>query len=665
MADQTTNNAALSFLNSLNDALDIQNGICFMEAKPVESGTVRGKSVKEGDGIYCYPTAEMGRRALTGSPLALWFVKDEKERKIRMNIEMMTKATVSGAKPYPLVNVKLSLCVLDDNGNKIISSASSSSSSSSSPQKISGSAYYTLPEFSFVKERIKKGFDSGNPQLFIQWSGDLVWVPMADYSKYTEEQDANKKKAMWSTFHVSGELPVNVDYTNEYLYHGVKGLLNWEEVWIGSGNYNIWFKDTLETNSYYFLPQMFRIKANPITNAPKMSFSLVRDPEANSSDYHSYKVRMSFEMVPYYHPRAERDLYREMNKRTSGHVKMCNMMYGGYESATFTPRKEESINALFHQLGVKLLQEGEIQTAPDSSFTISLESSLDAFNAIRDAIMGGAGIHIGDVIVEVKDGLDDTIRKIPLQAELDLMKVAGTNIGINILESSNKKYRFPHSVELTNNGKYTIEIGGCELSMLSEKKGNERDSVHELKTDETWPITLAPGQKTVIVLQTSDLETLNKKNKFLGLNIRKYWTTLICQPYSVHLRKEDLNAIIEDIEDHASSDIKIWELEVAMRFDWSSLPDVEAIEVEVKNEEYAKDEIVKMNKGTESTKVNMSGNLTAIRQAQLIFNQNYQYRLRAVMKDRVTAWSEYQDGSGITLYLFSKAISPLLNANNN
>jgi hypothetical protein len=92
---------------------------------------------------------------------------------------------------------------------------------------------------------------------------------------------------------------------------------------------------------------------------------------------------------------------------------------------------------------------------------------------------------------------------------------------------------------------------------------------------------------------------------------------------------------------------------------------VEAIEVEVKNEEYAKDEIVKMNKGTESTKVNMSGNLTAIRQAQLIFNQNYQYRLRAVMKDRVTAWSEYQDGSGITLYLFSKAISPLLNANNN
>ncbi len=663
MSEQT-NETTLSFVNAIQDALDIQQAFCFLEATPRDVGVIKGKSIKEGDGLYCYPKVELGRRSLPGSPVALWFVKDEKEGKIRMDFELVVEAKEPDAKPYPLKNVRLSLCVLDDDGNKTSPKIKCSTTATIFPQRIKGSAYFTLAEFSFVKQRIEKGFNTGNPQLFVKWTADFAWVPMKNYTKYMEEKDSNKKKDMLQLYHVSGELPLIVDYTDENIYQGVKGLLNWEQVIIDSGGYNIWFKDTMEANSYYFLPQMFRIKANPLTNAPMMTFSLVRDPNGKSSDPHSYKVRMSFEMVPYYHPRAERDLYREMNKRSSGRVKMCNMMYGGYESATFRMQTDEAINALFHQLGVKPLVEGEIKTTPDSSFTISLESSLDAFNGIKQKIMEGGGMEIGSVIVTVKEGMDNTTKEIELEAELNLMKVAGTNIGIKPLESSNKKVRFSHEVELTNNGTYTIEIGGCEFSMLSEKKGVERDIVHGLKTDNNWPIVLAPGESKVIALQTADVERLNKKNTFLGLNFRKYWTTFICQPYSIHLLKSDLNAIIEDIEDHASSDIKIWEIELEMGFDWSSLPEVETLEVEIMNEEYAKDEIVKVKKGTESIKVNMSGNLTAIQQAQQIFNRNFQYRLRAVLKDRVTDWSEYQKSSGDTLHLFSKAITDLLNSNN-
>lgn len=656
------NETVSDFLGALQDSLDTQ-AVCFMEAPPGSSSTVKGKTMKQGESVFSQPCLVFGKRSLPGSPIALWFTKDEKEGKIRMDFKLMVEAQETDTKPYPLTNINVSLRIVDDEGKKTCPTIRSSSSATISPQPVDCSTYFTLSEFSFVKQRIEDSFNTGEPHLFIQWTADFNWVPIEQYTKYMEEKDSSKRKSMVLPYKVSGELPVIIDYTEESVYRGVKGLLNWEQVIIDSGGYNIWFKDTMETNCYYFLPQMFRLKANPLTNAPMMTFSLVRDPNAKSSDPHSYKVRMSFEMVPYYHPRAERDLYREMNKRTNGRVKMCNMMYGGYESATFRMQTDEAINALFHQLGVKPLVEGEIKTTPDSSFTINLESSLDAFNAIKQKIMEGGGMEIGSVIVTVKEGLDNTMKEIALEAELNLMKVAGANIGIKPLESSNKKVRFSHEVELTNNGTYTIEIGGCELSMLSEKKGNERDIVHGLKTDNNWPIILAPREKKVIALQTADVERLNKKNTFLGLNFRKYWTTFICQPYSIHLLKTDLNAIIEDIEDHASSDIKIWEIELEMGFDWSSIPDVQIIEVEIKNEEFAKDEIVKVKKGVESTKVNMSGNLTAIQQAQQIFNRNFQYRLRAVLMDRVTAWSEYQASSGDTLHLFSKAITDLFNNN--
>ena len=658
---ENTSNALETLLGGLQDSLDTQ-GVCFLESAPKTSGTVKGKSLKEGDATYCYPKVELDKRSLPGSPVALWFVKDDKKGKIKMEFKLAVGAQVAGAKAYPLTNVKVSLSILDDAGNKTSPVVQSFSSPITLPQTISGTVYFTLQEFTFIEQRIEKGFNSGNPQLLFKWDADVAWVPLADYTKFMEEKDSSKRKSMHATYRVSGELAANVDYTNEYLYQGVKGLLNWEQVIIEGSDYNIWFKDAMEANAYYFLPQIFRIKANPVTNAPEMSFSLVRDPGADPTDPRALKVRMSFEMVPYYHPRAERDLYREIKKRSGGNVKICNIKYGGYEDARFCKREEKSIDALFHQLGVKSLNDDVIKTSPDSSFNICLESSLDAFNGIRQKLLEG-GIHIGNVIISVKEGMKDTIREIPIEAKLDLMKVAGTNIGINVMESTEKKYRFPHEVKLTNNGKYKIEIGGCEMSMISEKKGTERDVFHELKTDSSWPLILAPGESKGIALQESDMKQLNKKNTFLGFNYRKYWTTLICQPYSVHLCKEDLNGIIEDIEDHASSDIKMWELELVLRFDWSSLSEVETVEIEVRNDDYAKDEIVRMNRGTESVVINMSANLTAIRQAQLITNRKFQYRIRAVLKDGTTPWSSYQENEGNSLYVFSKAITELMNSN--
>lgn len=661
----TTNPALQELLGALQDAMDTR-GVTFLQSEPKDLATVHGKTMKGEEYDFCMPVLEVDRRATADSPLALWFTKDEKAGKIALNYQLKVKPQFEGKQPFLLSNIQLTFCVLDSEGNISKPQIKVNPVLMQHPQQISGVVLLSLAEFSYLKDCFNEDALNGENHVYFSWSADVMWVPFEEMKAYAETTSSDNRKKFLRNKPVSGEVKAGLPLDAKKAYDGVSALLNWEHELIESGpdSYDIWFKDTMETNTYYFLPQIFRIKANPTTNAPIMRITFVRDEGANECDTTAYKVRLNFEMAPYYHPKAERDLYRVLKQRTAGRVKICNLKYGGYESATFKVQTDQGINIAYSQLGVQTLGEDEVKTNPDSSFRVALEGSIEAYNQIRKDL-SESNIFIGNVSVTVKEGLDGKTKEILIPAYLDMKKLVGYNIGIKPIESTEKKISFPHEVDLTNHGKYPIEIWGCELSMMSEKKGVSRDVAHNLETDNNWPVVLASGETKRISLKQSDIQTLNKKNTFLGLRLRKYWTELICQPHSIRLPQEYIEGILDEVQDLATSKMEAWNVRVEPSpLDWSELPDVKSIEIQIRNEQFAVDEIITLKPNSGPTTVNMCGNLTAILRTQYSDFRTLQFRLRAALSDRVTPWSEYQENEGDVLYVFANYITDLLNKQN-
>lgn len=658
----TSSTSFENFLKKVQDAMDTE-GVAFLEGEPSEIAPVKGKNFKGEEYDYCLPKIVVDRRATAESPIAIWFTKDEKKKQIRMNYQLLVKPQQDGKQPLLLSNIRLDFHVQDKEGKVNSPKIRIDLVGMNYPQKLSGWVNLSLPEFSYLKNVLDADFLKSKSRAYFSWSGDVVWVPIAQMSNYSQIKDSKEREVLHKKKYVEGRIPLGVP-NEKSIYEGVSSLLCWEQEHIESGEeaYDIWFKDAFMDDTYYFLPQIFRIKANPHSNAPNMSIAFVKDPEASSMDPSSHKVMLNFELAPYYHPRAERDLYRVMKKRSGGKLKICNIKYGGYESATFKVQKNEGLNIAFDKLGVRSLKD-EITLNPDSSFRVVIESSLDAYQLLYSELVQKS-INIGTVTVSVKTGIDEKIKEIPLVAELDLKKLTGHNIGIKPIASSKRKIKFPYEVELTNNGEFPLEIGGCELSMISEKKQVPRNVKHELKTDTFWPIMLAPKETTRITLCESDVKTLNKKNTFLGINFRKYWTKLVCQPTSVRLPQKYIKGIMNDAEDLAANQIEVKQLEILPDLNWSQLTNIKSIELQIQNEKLSLDKFVKIDANTSSLFIDICENALAIIKSQDSNNWTFQYRLCAVFNDHVTPWSEFMGSYGAILHLFHDDVLEVLNMQN-
>lgn len=658
--------APISPLGILQDALDSQ-GVAFVQEEPQDSRSIKGKTFKGVAYDYCMPTVAVDRRSTATSPIAIWFTTQLKTQKVRFNYQLTVKPQLDDRQPFLITDFKLRLRIHNEDGNDNWPNLSVNPILMEYPQRISGHADLTLSEFVNLKNLLDSDPDEDECSVSFQWEGNVKWVPLSDFNTFSQAQDSKVRSSLVRSKYVHGEVPVSIpDKDDEEVYAGVRGLLNWESEHIESemapDGYDIWFKDTVEANTYYFLPQIFRIKADPATNAPKMTITFVRDPGVDARDFSAYTVRLNFEMGPYYHPRAERDLYRLMKRRSEGRIKVCNIKYGGYESAFFKMQTTEGINAAFSLLGVKALVEGEIRTNPDSSFQVSLETSMDCYNHLREAIMTEDGIHIGDVNVTVKEGLEGTEKVIPLEARLALQSLTAYNLEILPQESTDKKIKFPHKVQVVNRGSFPLNIGNYELSMLSEKKQAPRDVAHGLKTNEGWGFNLSRDERRAFTLCDSDIQTLNKKNTSLfGIQYRKYWTRLICQPYHIRVVDEYLFGFLDDVQDHAKSHLEVWHVKVKSLLDWSALPDVECIEMQVVNNKYGINKTVELTVRSTPPAINMCDSLTAILDSQFIENQTFKYRFRAILKDRNTPWGDFCEESGDSVYVRNSAVTELIN----
>lgn len=595
---------------------------------------------KKTDIDYVFPTVNISHRMIEGSPYAIWFEANQNSG-ITMKCEFETEMT-EGRYPLKLTDIKIYLKNFTDSQNPLYQELSANYLPVT-PQRISAYSTFTFEEFVYLQESFAQGI------LGFYWTAQIPYYDLDNPKIQEWVNNPGAERPPVSTYFAKGETgPVFIDKLDDNAYAKVKSLLTWQHQTVAAGE--VWYKDTMLNNTFDFMPQIYRIKADPMTNTPMMS--IVMKAGENRDDFSSYRILIGFDIGPYFHPKAERDLYRIIKQRSSGKRSYCLFSYGGYDSSSFQWDPEFE-NGILNDLGIKALKGSrEVETAPDSSFSISLESPIDSFTLLKEKLTEKS-LYIGNVILETKEGLKETPKQIPIKVELDLRKLTGNGIYVAVLDGGDKKVNFPYQFSMTNTGKYPVEVGGCEMSYYSTKKGVVRDSIHGLQTTTKFPFDLEPGESRVLELNDVTIKELKKKNTFLGINMSRYWNELVCQPHSIRLKDKDITRIIHDYEDLATDDPAIWKLKLDI-MDWDSIPNLMKLDFQLRST-YGEDITVSFNRSKTSEEVIMAKNLSAILSTMKSEEgKRYEYRMMAVYNDHAGEWTEWQsgDGNANTFYLY-------------
>ena len=602
-----------------------------------------GRSVR-----FSMPAFSFKNRTLSGNPVALWFTKDDKEgaqgRPVILHCEFTSVPTISGTTPLLMVEDHVKMVVADSSSP--ISRDMSVDYTYIRPQSINARCSLTLDEFLFLKAKL-----SQKNAVKFEWNGVIRWYDISNPDTLAalkawglakdEKTNSVQKAPDFFSKNASGSVFVEVSEDSESAYGGVKKLLCWEYCEI-SEEHHIWFKDTLENDTFEFLPQEFRIKADALTNAPKMSIDM---KVGTPGDITTYRVLVGFDIAPYYHPRAKRDLYRLIDKRTGGKVKYCFLNYGGYD--TDSVRFEWAGDATFELLKEfeikKMEVKSAIKTSPDSSFRIALETSVFGLTRLKE-FLSQESLEIGKVYLTVKDGLKSEPIEIPLLVMLDLRELSGMSLDIKPLPGTDKKIAVPYRLQVTNTGSYDIIIGGIEMSLLAEKKGSVRDAEHGLTAICSFPRGLLKvGESGEVEIEHSEAFKLSRKDKFLGVKVRDYWTKLLCEPHTVSLDVGDIQTFLDTYKN--VKEVKLWTLKVRACFKWSDFPDISWLMLEFKNDAYGLRCGTRLSKGLSETDVILSDNLLSILSTQKRKGKTFQYHLQVKTSAGESGWSAWQDAT--------------------
>ena len=120
---------------------------------------------------------------------------------------------------------------------------------------------------------------------------------------------------------------------------GSSGNTKWEQgARIDAQNPSIlhsyYYRLTNDPNKVFFLPQVYRIGVNHSTGEPRVHINLYnRENEAGETEY---RINMTFHVVPYFHPKAKKDLMRELDIKSEGKIKYVeNLILSGYKEVAF------------------------------------------------------------------------------------------------------------------------------------------------------------------------------------------------------------------------------------------------------------------------------------------------------------------------------------------
>jgi len=428
------------------------------------------------------------------------------------------------------------------------------------------------------------------------------------------------------------------DITDQY----EAGDFKWKhESIIKDEMYTIYYRPTARPDTFYFLPQVFRIKVNEYSGDPKISIAMV--PGENPDLIEQYRIIINLQIVPYYNPKAKKDLFRTLDDVSGGRIKYCNLSLGGFNSAAFELRPEYSgENAVFRGKVAEKIESID----PVSGFTLSVDCTLESFDFFKRELING--FTIGDIIFELVEETADgenVTSSPPIPVELDIQKPGGIKVGAEVISSDEEKALFPKGVKLYNENDFPITVKGTELILLSEIGTTVYDADYDIGNNTVWPVIL-PGKKggsQDVLLNEADVSNLSGEDR--------YWTKLICEPYGVSLNT-DTQSVMERVIDYASGDPQIWELRIGCPLfeRWSDLDEsilkpyklLDKIEVEVKNDS-GKTWGVVLTKSSPSQILQMARSISDILKTQQIDSRKYQYRVRSHYILDKTDWTEWKD----------------------
>lgn len=617
-------------------------GIHLLYGSPSSQLPVRGKDLNSWEAFYCIPKLQFKHRLMDGNPQCLYFRKNYEKGKVEMVAEFEAVPSLGGKEVVPMKLSDFRATLVAGRENPLRKSATADCSRET-PQTISLSVYLTLEEFRFVKEKLTNG------QVSFEWMGAMRWhdISQPDALQHLREKNGNVEPSSRS---LSGTLvAATVEENNASTFGSVRGLLNWEmETIVGKDDtYVVWFKDTMEQNTYYFLPQIYWIKADPRNNKPLMT--MVASPGADPKDVSGHRILLDFSVAPYYHPRAERDLYSVVARRSAGKLQYCNIEVGGYESARFD-WDPEFIRGFCHDVGINPLYKGEVSTAPDTSFSISLECTKVGYSALKEKLF--EGLKVGSVIFPEQDDMKVSV-------VLNIHRLANLNLEVQAVESTNKDINFPYQAILRNYGSVGLEIGDCELSSYAREGGNLVDVRHHLACGNTWPVFLGSKKGTMLQMARRDILDLLEKTKKAIVLKKKYWTHLDCAPHTISLPTEDAEMCLAEYIDQIHADIDLWTLHVRMGISPELWEDIAGVEVKV-SAAGMQPEVVFLDRENRDKFILMGESFKSFLSGDK--NREYTYQMRLDSGSGYGPWTDPKvvQGAGTLLEFYDRDVEPLM-----
>lgn len=464
--------------------------------------------------------------------------------------------------------------------------------------------------------------------------------------------------------------------------------------------HTVCYRATAHQNTFCFLPQVFRIKANTEKGEPRISIAMHTD---DKDDFTKYRVSLAIKIAPYFHPNAKKDLYEKLSEESNGTILFPDLTLSGYKSARFVLDPAYS--------GENGVLRGKIDETidainPADGFTLSVECNLESFDFMKQELING--ITIGHVMFDLEQTTDtneEIIESEKIPVELSLKKLTNIQLHNKVIETetefteilnringsnaqentdettendnkdksdvleqvlsevldflkdyqkkdsedsteeenSEKVPTAPYGYILSNIHNQEIEIGGVSLSLLS-KIGTE---VHDVNLDINtinidWPLNIKPKELMALVLNKEKIESLE------GNNI---WTHLQIEPYSIRFNKNP-EAFINTIIDQATGDIETWNLtlDCGVFSNWNLLSDVDKakyatisdIGVQIKKPSGDIQEVV-LSKDEPEKILLMSTTLAEILNSQKISDRKYQLRQKNYYLTQEGEWSEWKD----------------------
>lgn len=600
---------------------------------PMHSFDDKGNEIKLGK-----PELEFDSLSSNSDKAHLYF-KTEKDQVV-MNYTFRVTTQAEDATPLIMTDLDLKMHIPDNEGTEKIVTLTHVMLNTRPQTAVGAIKWKNHEEFFSLKDAIIKG------EVYITWTGNVQWLDKDD-PEIKELLKNAEHKPQPKVEKLEGTIPVVAipDKSNSYsMFDGVKNLLCWDYEILDERK--VYFKDPLKDDFIYFLPQEYRVRALP-TNAPDMSTEITPNSDGG------FKALMRFRIAPYVHPNAKRDAYRIFLSRKN--KKYCELRYGGYESARFEWGGEMKDGSLYGSNGFTSINpEGTVESAPESSFFIVLESPTDGIvELFQDKIMN-EGIVIGNVYFTVKEGISEKeIELDPIPVKLDLHSLSGLKPDVRVLECKWPNY----NVKITNEGQYPIVIGDVALSVLHRDKNEVKDAAHNLKCSNQWPVTLNPSENVTVELTPDQVEKLKKKN-FWGKPKEDYWNELICEPYHIRLQDETLKMVLTKTNDSAYFKHETWTLTAMTSFHWSEVPDLTAVQVELKNQ-FGLNESILLTAGEEKLKVNMVPNLSAEMSTRNAGDRVFEYRLKVITRNGPKE-GEWRTESGDTLFIYKDDIDIII-----